>query len=127
MYLCETPSHWLFVGLEAHLPAWLVPAEGEASGGDALTKIGAHVLRDLGSPRHPPASPVKFVCGMSVPAGCRAISCVYAGEGRRWSLFAEIQTAQSGLGRQVLLDSGQTLISSGLQALFNDMQSFKLF
>nr|XP_005907701.1 PREDICTED: ras-related protein Rab-12 [Bos mutus] len=29
-------------------------------------------------PLHPPASPVKFVCGMSVPAGCRAISCVYA-------------------------------------------------
>lgn len=104
------------MGLEAHLPAWLVPAEGEVSGGDALMNIGAHVLRDLDSlppppPPTPATSPVKFMCGVSVPAGCRAISCVCAGEGLRWSLFAGIQTTQSGLRRRVLLDSGQTLDS----------------
>lgn len=32
-----------------------------------------------------------------------------AGEGHGQSLFAGIQTAQSGLRRRVLLDSGQTL------------------
>ena len=46
------------MGLEAHLPAWLVPAEGEVSGGDALMNIGAHVLRDLDSmPPPPPQTP----------------------------------------------------------------------
>lgn len=95
-------------GLEAHLLAWLVPAGGEASGGDAVMKSGAHVLRNLGAPP-PPCPPVKFMCGMSVPAGCRTISCVCAGEGRGRSVFAGIQTAQSGLRRRVLLDSGQML------------------
>lgn len=41
-------------GLGAHLLAWLVPAGGETSGGDAGMKSGAHVLCNLNYPASTP-------------------------------------------------------------------------